>query len=232
MVWYSLSKRKQDLLTVLSFRMMDQLASIGVAFSEDTIETVFNATKSFYQKEKPGPTWADPVVYKEYNPVRPWGLGNIYASYTSFWQLAGSDNRTPGLYMRADPKTGTQSKSKDRMKNTNERVHSSVRTRIDLKGLDPDDKGPYSYPALKGNWEKKQIAINVTDPIKYDAGWGGSDVPPAKDPNAQPRWVWQYVGPKQLTPSEPIMIEDSLGPYERKLMAMNDRFSERIMPRL
>jgi hypothetical protein len=35
------------------------------------------------------------------------------------------------------------------------------------------------------------------------------------------RWVWEYQGPDSLRPRERIMIEEPLGPYERKLLLLN-----------
>jgi hypothetical protein len=35
------------------------------------------------------------------------------------------------------------------------------------------------------------------------------------------RWVWEYNGPEEDAPHERIMVEEPLGPYERKLILLN-----------
>lgn len=65
------------------------------------------------------------------------------------------------------------------MRNTNERIHSSVRVRLDLGGLGLDDHGPYKCHALlHRGWALTQMQIRVHDPIPWNATWGPT-VPPA-----------------------------------------------------
>lgn len=35
------------------------------------------------------------------------------------------------------------------------------------------------------------------------------------------RWVWEWDGPDDEAPLERIMVEENLGPYERKLLLLN-----------
>ncbi|PQE16052.1 Peptidoglycan binding domain-containing protein [Rutstroemia sp. NJR-2017a WRK4] len=213
---------------------MDQLASIGVAFDDEAIETIFEKTVQYYESlrepspsigslfsRKPKQQWATQSVYDKHHPVRPWGLGKIYNSDTGIWNLAGKQTRTPGLYTRPDPNTGMPTRIP--MTHTNERIHSSVRIRLELGGLGEDDLTTYKCPALlkKGPWRLDQIRIKVTDPIPPTATWGPS-APAALDHEiSDMRWVWEYDGPEHNAPVVQTMIEENLGPYERKLLLLN-----------
>lgn len=221
----------QEIANISLAWMMDQLASIGIAFQDDYIDKIFEQNVQYYENPPMGsalaksyergrqPQWAITEVYDKHRPVRPWGLGKIWNSLTGIYFLTGSKWRTPGLTERADPDSGRLTSVL--MRNTNERIHSCVRVRLDLGGLGLDDKGPYKCHALldKG-WELRQIRINVHDPIPWNASWGPS-VPPADHPQDDLRWVWEYYGPEHLAPRERIMIEEPLGPYERKLLLLN-----------
>jgi hypothetical protein len=35
------------------------------------------------------------------------------------------------------------------------------------------------------------------------------------------RWVWEYAGPEENEPRDRLLIEENLGPYERKLLLLN-----------
>jgi len=98
---------------------MDQLASIGVAFQDEFIETVFNQNVDYYLNppktpvtvssmfsRRPTKQWAIDPIYEKHKPVRPWGLGKIYNSETGMYRITGSGWRTPGFNTRADPDTG------------------------------------------------------------------------------------------------------------------------------
>jgi hypothetical protein len=209
---------------------MDQLASIGVEFQDETIERVFNENRRYYEhraKEPPIP-WAIPEIYNKHKPVRPWGLGKIYNSVTGFYRFAGRITRTPGQYKRSDPDTGLPTDIP--MTHTNERIHSSVRIRIELGGLGLDDKGLYDCPALlgKGLWRLRQTRIKVYDPIPRNADWGARPVANgvATAPEDSLRWVWQWDGPREAAPHIRTMIEENLGPYERRLLLLNTGMSE------
>lgn len=201
--------------------MMDQLASIGIAFEEDTIDRIFKENVCYYfdqdQQSKPkSPSskhkrreWAIPSIYDEHKPVRPWALGEIVQSETGIYHLAGSTTRTPGLYRRMDCETGQP--TDEFLANTNERIHRSVRIRLSLEGLGYDDEGRYKCRALlkKGPWLLERLRMVSHDVDGYP------------EQSSEYRWGWVYDGPKEDAPPKLIMMEESLGPYERRLLHLN-----------
>lgn len=73
--------------------------------------------------------------------TRPWSFGKIYRSMIGIYLLGGRTMRTPGRYCEVDPVTG---RSEGRpLVNTNEYIHSSIRTRIKLDGPGVEDEGHY-----------------------------------------------------------------------------------------
>lgn len=209
--------------------MMDQLTSIGVAFEEDTIDRIFEENVCYYfdqsQESRPkSPSskrkraeWALPHIYDEHEPVRPWALGEIVQSESGIYHLAGNTTRTPGLYRRIDCDTGQP--IDEFLTNTNERIHRSVRIRLSLEGLGPGDEGRYKCRALlrKGPWVLERLRMAPRrDPLD-----------PAGDADGLPeqgndyRWGWVYDGPEEDAPPKLILMEESLGPYERRLLHLN-----------
>ncbi|KAK4190350.1 hypothetical protein QBC35DRAFT_461086 [Podospora australis] len=183
--------------------MMDQLASIGVGFDEETIMRIFSETKKHYlelaeqdeklqaelaaTKEKTLDEiaagnddevggccssilarfssvlpvkinrWAMQPIYRNNNPIRPWGLGQIQG-------LQGLGTRSPGTYKRLDPVTGSETNLF--LEGTNERIHSSVRIRLAVEGLGLNDRGIWKAPALKGAWRLRTVStMAFHDPI-------------------------------------------------------------------
>ncbi|KAK6601654.1 hypothetical protein H4I96_06995 [Botrytis cinerea] len=132
-------------------------------------------------------------------------LGKIYNSDTGIWTLAGKETRTPGLYHRLDPDTGAS-------------------TGVPMTHTNEQDMTKYKCPALlkKGPWRLDQIRIKVTDPIPPTATWGPT-APAALDDErtSDLRWVWEYDGPEKNAPVIQTIIEENLGPYERKLLLLN-----------
>ncbi|TVY85539.1 Uncharacterized protein LSUE1_G000058 [Lachnellula suecica] len=217
----------QEIANISLAWMMDQLASIGVAFQDEFIDHIFQKSVEFYEQPptkaslKANKQWAITSVYDKHKPVRPWGLGKIYESENGIWKLAGSTRRTPGLNKRANPDNGLTTDVP--MENTNERIHSCVRVRLNLEGLGLDDKKIYTCPALlgKGLWNLKQVRMETDDPIPWNATWGPGAPPPTGRPDDF-RWIWEYCGPDdEDAPVDRIMVEETLGPYERKLLRMN-----------
>ena len=213
---------------------MDQLASVGVEFHDETIDRIYEENRRFYENPPKRATstssifssrrreWAIPQIYKKHKPVRPWGLGEIFEGDTGFYKVAGRINRTPGRYTRANPDTGKPTSHP--MVHTNERIHSSVRIRQDLGGLDLDDRGLYDPPSLR-MWRLRKVRMKIYDPIPRDATWGagtGANGPVANpDYGNEERWVWQWAGPKEGAPRVKTMVEESLGPYERRLLLLS-----------
>lgn len=174
--------------------MMDQLASIGVEFDEATIDRIFTRTRQFYS-ELAGVDpnagrrlldigsfmsklfggralpWAVGPIYEKNAPVRPWGLGAILQAGGWLYKLAGHDIRTPGMYHKVDPLYGR--KLPAYLEDTNERIHSSVRVRLAVKGLGLNDKGHWDAPALLGNWRLAKTNEKFDDPIPRGSKlWG------------------------------------------------------------
>lgn len=106
--------------------MMSQVSSF-IDFDQDYIIDEYEETVKHYEETEQKP--------------RPWSFGKIYRSFTGFYVLAGRTTRTPGAYARVDPNTG-RSTGKP-LRQTNEYVHPSVRSRIKLKGPGVEDMGVY-----------------------------------------------------------------------------------------
>jgi hypothetical protein len=79
--------------------------------------------------------------------MRWWSFGEIYNSLKGLYSLTGSKTRTPGDYYRTDPYNGRHLTK--RLKNTNEYIHASVRTRLGIEGPGVQDRGKYDPPALR-----------------------------------------------------------------------------------
>nr|XP_036584755.1 peptidoglycan binding domain containing protein [Colletotrichum truncatum]KAF6794405.1 peptidoglycan binding domain containing protein [Colletotrichum truncatum] len=208
--------------------MMDQLASIGVEFNHLALERCVNQSKSFYrsqQKINKEKKWALEPIFSQNHPLRPWGLGSIQKTSNILYSLAGKITRTPGLYKQVNPKTEVG--EGPFLKDTNERIHSSVRIRLACKGLDLNDVGVWKNPALKKNWRLVRTKTAYHDPVPHHPHWEPEDdrknciQHPAESEDG--RWVWEYCGPKRHAPTSPqarIMVEEPLGPYERHLLKL------------
>ncbi|MCJ1338204.1 hypothetical protein MMC09_003489 [Bachmanniomyces sp. S44760] len=96
---------------------------------------------------------------------RPWSFGEIYRSLTGFYILGGSTRRTPGMYYRVDPYTGRETSTP--LRETNEYVHASVRSRVVLGGPGVLDDAQWEAKALQDyklridNDPEKQIPTAV-----------------------------------------------------------------------
>lgn len=124
-------------------------------------------------------------------PRREWGMGEIYNVFIGYMLLAGRRVRTPGQYCATDGWTGTQTKR--RLKNTNEYVHVSVRTRVQYKGPGIQDKGVYTPSSLKN--------FKLVD----------------KGPQG---WQWLLTGTGRGKDKAPVVVlpEDTLGNLELRLL--------------
>lgn len=208
--------------------MMDQLASIGVAFNEDTIDRIFDENVCYYfdknqpsKQKEPGSKhklreWAIPSIYDEHKPVRPWALGKIIQPETGFYHLAGTTVRTPGMYRRIDCDTGQP--TDEFLENTNERIHRSVRIRLSLEGLGYDDETLYKCRALlkRGRWSLERLRMVS----RRESSGPTVDADGPEQPDEY-RWGWVYDGPEEDAPPKTILIEESLGPYERSLLHLS-----------
>lgn len=217
---------------------MDQLASVGVEFDLPSLDRIFKQSVDYYHslqttttgtkaKSKTSlPMWAVNPIYERNHPLRPWGLGQISAKSSLMYWLSGKTARTPGLYKETDPKTR---KDRDRfLQDTNERIHSSVRIRLACKGLDLNDSGVWTCPALQNKWRLKRTENKYEDPVPHHPNWepmGGEEPAFIEHPGEAKmgRWVWEYAGedfeghPDQ---KQRVMVEEPLGPYERYLLKL------------
>ncbi|KAK0623054.1 hypothetical protein B0T14DRAFT_161700 [Immersiella caudata] len=107
--------------------------------------------------------WAISPIFEINDPVRPWSLGAILGSEGMMFKMIGYNLRTPGMYRKVDPETG--SSTRVFLEDTNERLHSSVRTRLAMKGLGLNDTSVWKAPALKGNWRLRTTMEHFPDPI-------------------------------------------------------------------
>ncbi|KAJ5650526.1 uncharacterized protein N7484_004249 [Penicillium longicatenatum] len=219
----------QELANIALAWMMDQLTSIGVAFYDDTIDKIFERSVRYFFDHPHGSDvdgssnseqwrqWADRSVYDEHKPVRPWGLGEIVQPDTGFYHLAGKTTRTPGQYRRIDPETGKMTSRF--LVNTNERIHRSVRIRLDLGGLGYDDVGLYKCKALlkKGPWDLERVRTMVSRKVQDPDGDMGELIEKFEDD----RWGWIYAGPAEDAPLQTILMEEPLGPYEKRLLRLS-----------
>ena len=126
---------------------------------------------------------------KKGNSPRPWSFGKIYQSDTGAFKAAGKVSRTPGDYFRLDPETGEQTRKP--LRNTNEYIHSAVRSRFVMEGPGKGNRGIYTPPALKG-WH-----------LDADTGIDGLPTP----------WFWEKEGQDRI-----ILPEAPLRRVERMLL--------------
>ncbi|GLI73636.1 hypothetical protein PoHVEF18_001856 [Penicillium ochrochloron] len=229
----------QELANVSMAWMMDQLADLGVAFEENTIDRIFQESVCYYYdqdqdgrqtndspKHNRMKQWALKSIYEEHKPVRPWGLGEIVQPEIGFYKLAGKTTRTPGMYHRIDPNTALP--TRQFLENTHERIHRSVRIRLALEGLNYDDVGLYKCRALlrKGPWLLEKVRVRSRREIRDRDAYGDEeDVIQQKE---ESRWGWVYDGPVEETPPQVILLEEVLGPYEKKLLSLNKGMFEML----
>ena len=210
---------------------MDQLASIGCEFDTQAFDNIIQRTTEHYQTITPDeddlPFAVDPI-FTNNEPVRPWALGAIRKSTNGFYALAGTVDRTPGLYRQVD-QDGRMRPGGPFLHDTNERVHSSVRVRLASRGLALDDADAWACEALRGSWRLTRRLEKFEDPIPRDPAWD-----PEPQLEMEPRegvddgrergwrWVWEYCGPEQTAPPAGeygrVLVEETLGPYERYLL--------------
>ena len=131
---------------------------------------------------------------------RPWSLGKIYRSMTGIYVVGGRLTRTPGRYCRVDPETG-ESTGKP-LRQTNEYIHPSARSRTVLKGPGTEDDGLYHSHALEGY------------KVKSEEG-----------PDQRPVTFWQPRGRRKSSKLKDLH-EAPLLRTERELLAESPRTEE------
>ncbi|KAI1393684.1 uncharacterized protein F4822DRAFT_424147 [Hypoxylon trugodes] len=173
--------------------MMDQLSSVGCEFVDDAIERLYDRNVQYYHSLKPPRTkrekcakcccgacaairrklpqpWAAMPIFDSNKPIRPWSLHGIQAVKSPIYDIAGSVTRSPGMYKKTNPDTGRPLKAF--LKDTNERIHSSVRVRLACEGLGLNDSDVWECPALLKLWRPRRVAQNFDDPVPKHASWG------------------------------------------------------------
>ncbi|KAI1212875.1 uncharacterized protein F4807DRAFT_303343 [Annulohypoxylon truncatum] len=171
--------------------MMDQLSSIGCEFVPDALERFHDRNVQFYHSLKPEETkrercakvccrpcrsnakepllWATKDIFDTSKPIRPWSLHSIRSVSSPIYNLTGSVTRSPGLYKKANPDNGSPRRAF--LKDTNERIHSSVRVRLACEGLGLDDSNLWECPALLRSWRPRRVP-DTFNPVRQDANWG------------------------------------------------------------
>lgn len=172
---------------------MDQLSSVGCEFVDDALERLHARNVKYYhsltpektrreklasfscgccgasQQKEPLP-WAAMPIFHPNKPVRPWSLHRIQAVKSPIYDLAGRVTRSPGMYRKMNPKNGRPTHAF--LKDTNERIHSSVRVRLACEGLGLNDSNIWECRALVRAWRPRRVAQTFPDPIPHDASWG------------------------------------------------------------
>lgn len=162
--------------------MMSQFDGL-LDFDSDYITWQHELNVKYYQSQKPP-------------AVRPWGMGELYNSFTGLETLAGSRTRTPGQYHATDPITG---KPLPRfLHDTNEQVHPSVRVRLECHGKGAGDRGVYDPPALKNF---KLLAPGELAKDQYEDHF---------------RWVFRAADGREV-----VLPESFLGDVELKLLGLS-----------
>ena len=125
----------QELANITLAWMMSRLEPM-IDFRLDYIMLQYDQNKQYYRNTGQKTRW--------------WSFGEILDSAMGIYMFSGSTTRTPGDYYRTDMMTGRPTNK--RLKNTNEYIHASVRSRTGLDGPGLKDRGVYTSKALQG-WE-------------------------------------------------------------------------------
>jgi len=125
-------------------------------------------------------------------------VGKIYNSESSYFALGGAITRTPGDYFRVDPRLvlhnieysstirtdtffRTGNVTNKPLRNTNEYIHASVRSRFVLNGPGYADKGAYDPKALR-DYRIRYEDVGLATP-----------------------WFWEDQGPERIIlPEAPL----------------------------
>ncbi|KAI0458317.1 hypothetical protein F5B21DRAFT_22857 [Xylaria acuta] len=197
------------------------------------------------RRNKKPPAWAEKTIYESNEPIRPWSLYFIQSVTFPLYDLIGSVSRAPGMYKKINPKNGRP--LPEFLEDTNERIHPSVRVRLACEGLGLNDSYVWDCPSLLKYWRPRRVTQQSFDPVSRAADWGpvgprGEPATTARPPepgsstangvtvstehlqmlsqDPSERWVWEYVGPEITAPATRIMVEENLGPYEQRLLAL------------
>lgn len=176
---------------------------------------------------------------------RPWALGQT-RSPRGLELLAGTITRRPGCFRRVDPDTNRD--TGEPLLNTNERVHSCVRTRLACAGMSMDDRGTWACaPLLRDDERPRPRPVwrlergRATDPRELPAArafwrdevdvgdkmYDGGAVYHTEEGDGAWRWVWDEgavvkdgVGQRVYPPVKVLPEEPLVGYWERHLLAL------------
>ena len=179
----------QELANITLAWMIAQLEQF-LDFDPDYIRSQYDENRKYYQQSG--------------QDVRRWSFGEIYKSLMGIYYLAGQKIRTPGNYMRVDSTGQPTSKP---LRETNEYIHPSVRTRINLDGPGIEDMGSYDCKALAGY------------KLKVNSGGGEPGRPAA---------VWESRARRKGGPRR-ILPESPLWETERKLLNYSPEVSAYLL---
>jgi hypothetical protein len=138
-----------------------------------------------------------------------WYGRRIHDSMTLIFRLAGKARRTPHEYRAIDRLTY---EAKQRLLNTHECVHASVRIRMGLKGYGYNDEGFYDSQGLQGwtmEWTESSpssTTSSITATGKRVELTSMTDV------------KWVKKDPQERNDPDLVMPEDALGHLEREIM--------------
>lgn len=203
-----------------------------IKFDEAYIEYWVNSETRWYEKNKK----------QEY---RGWAMGKVYDTVYFPMSLTGTRIRHPGRYKASFYLTGSDDTRL--LENTGERVHSSVRARIDLGGrpIETDwnrvfPNGLSVRPLIKWAWRRMFPPPNKPyQPQQDNAPLHGWKLEDGHGSHREPNWElvvspveerkieWIYGGEDQC--STKTMQEDKLGPFELKLLQKDQEFAEQII---
>jgi hypothetical protein len=164
--------------------MMSQL-SPWIEFNEDYLMEQVRLNRESYKNGKK--TWT-------------WGLGPLNNSMQFPTSLAGGTTRTPDNYYVTDYASGKPTAAF--LKNTNEHVHASVRSRVLLGGKSYDGKDYFSEALA--DWKLENEHATGEKPAR-----------------------WVYQGKKEDN-NEKVMSEDTLGYFEKKILEQDENAATQL----
>ncbi|KAI0016925.1 hypothetical protein F4780DRAFT_772593 [Xylariomycetidae sp. FL0641] len=86
----------------------------------------------------------------------------------------------------------------------------------DANGGSIADKGETSEATGKG----KATVAAANDSTTKDLAGPADNVDGQQDPVSEKTWVWEYAGPEMGAPHVRTMVEESMGPFERRLLEL------------
>jgi uncharacterized protein (DUF2235 family) len=179
----------QEMANITLAWMMSRLEPF-IDFRPEYIQSVYESNRQYYKRTKQKTRW--------------WSFGEIYNSAVGVYALAGTKVRTPGNYYRVDPVTGRPTKKL--LKNTNEYIHASARSRTGLGGPGIQDRGIYESKALRE--------------------WQFSTEEPSGDAT-KPMIVWTDHSDRDE--GQKVIPEAILLPTERVLLENNPRVEDYVL---